>query len=254
MPGEDAPVGERADLLVVVVARDRPGVGVGVIEPGTVGREAHPIGDVDPFEHRRQRTVRVEAVEPPQAFPRRHRAAEDPAPRVGDDVVEARVPLVGDLVEHRRQPPLAPEAHRAPRPEEQERAVGLDREPADDLALVALLVVAAGRVVAEEAPGGDVGPVDPPLGRVPQRPLPGHAGIIGEQFRFGGHRPPFVVGRGAWGVGRGAKDERAPDATLRAIGAITCLPALHALRPTLTARPPTPSARSCRRPRRAFGR
>src|SRR5262249_8659611 len=111
---------------------------------------------------------------------------------VGDDVVEAGVALLRDLVPQGGHRPVPPQPGGAPGHEQQEGPVLLDGEAADGVApaVVAALVVPGGGVVAVEVARGDVHPVEAALGGVPQGPLPGDAGVVGDQLWLNAHRVP----------------------------------------------------------------
>jgi hypothetical protein len=164
--------------------------GIGEIHLLAVGREAQSIRRADAFDHYAQPAVDVQAIQPPGVLRAGHRPAEDAPGRVGNHVVEARSALVGYVLDDRGQRPLAPYLDCPFRHEKEQRPVGLEGEPADDLARVALLVPPGRRLVAKHPPGDDVDPVQPPLAGMPQRSLAYDALIVGDQFRLHA-QPPY---------------------------------------------------------------
>jgi hypothetical protein len=172
------------------------GGSVGVVELAQVRCEAHAVRDADPLQQHSVGQVRFEPVEPAakvlllaRVEARRDRAAEDAPAWIGDDVVEAGRTLGRNLLDQRGQGAIAPGGDLATLHEQEQRAVLLDREAADLPAGVDLFVLTGGRIVAEQAAGDDVGPVDPLLILVPEGAFPHDALVVGDQLRLHGALP-----------------------------------------------------------------
>ncbi|HEY5119338.1 MAG TPA: hypothetical protein VII90_07765 [Anaerolineales bacterium] len=113
-----------------------------------------------------------------------HRSAKDAPGRIGDDVVEASIALVGNFLHDGSQLTAVPNRHRTAGHEQEQRTVGLDRETSDGFAAVTLFRSMARREIPEQVATGDVGPIETSLQRMPERILTGVALTIDEQFRL----------------------------------------------------------------------
>ncbi len=169
---EHLAVGEGPGRGVVAELVDRVRVRLREVEPLPIGGEPHPVGQLDALYHFGDRPIGVEPVEPPRrGVVVVHRPAEDPSARVSDDVVEPHPCLPGDAVDHGGEVPVVPASHPSLLHEQQERAVRLDGERADDLPLVEALGPVGPGVVPIHPSFDVVDPVQPSVVGVPQRSL-----------------------------------------------------------------------------------
>jgi hypothetical protein len=170
-------------LDIVIKPRDFPGKRIGMEKAAAIERERHSVAAADVLHHHLQGAVAVPPIELSFALLGRHGSAKDPSAGIGNDVVEARPPFLGNLCDQFGYRTVSPDCDRTPIHEEQQRPICLNGEAANRPALITLLVAPGGRIVAEQPPGGNVCPIELLLDWVPERVLPRLASVVGDEFR-----------------------------------------------------------------------
>jgi hypothetical protein len=141
----------RAIFRAVVKQIDCAGKGIREVEAGLIAREGHAVRAANSGEHTMQRAIQFQPVKASLFCVARHGAAEYPSPRIGDDIIESRVPLLLDPREYTCESAFAPIGDTAAVHKEEKRSVTLYRESAYSPARVPLLVGSRGQVKTKDA-------------------------------------------------------------------------------------------------------